>query len=120
MGGQMMAALLKWILLLPVAIVSVMLAIANRHPVELAFDPFGAPDLRISAPLFIIVFAALMIGVVIGGVGVWLRQGRYRSAARQARSEARRLNAEGDLLRAQKFSLVALSRPQPDADRRAA
>ena len=115
-----MAAVLKWIFLLPIAIVSVMLAIANRQPVELAFDPFGAADLRVSAPLFIVVFAALMIGVVIGGAGVWMRQGRYRRAARQARSEATRLNAEGDLLRAQKSSLVALSRPQPDDDRRAA
>ena len=115
-----MVALLKWALLLPVAILAVMLAIANRTPVELAFDPFGASDLSIRAPLFIVAFASMMIGVVIGGVGVWLRQGRYRSAARQARSEARRLNAEGDLLRAQKSSLVALSRPQPDADRRAA
>ena len=58
--------------------------------------------------------------VVIGGAGVWVRQGRYRRAARQARSEARRLNAEGDRLRAQTSSLVALSRPQPDDDRRAA
>ena len=70
-----MAALLKWIFLLPVAIISVMLAIANRQPVELAFDPFGAPDLRISAPLFIIVFASIMIGVVLGGGGVLGRLG---------------------------------------------
>ena len=106
-----MAALLKWSLLLPVAVLAVMLAIANRTPVELAFDPFGASDLSIRAPLFIVAFASMMIGVVIGGVAVWMRQGRHRRAARAARSEARRLHAEADRLRAQKSSLTALSAP---------
>lgn len=106
-----MAALLKWSLLLPVAVLAVMLAIANRTPVELAFDSFGAPDLIIRAPLFIVAFASMMIGVMIGGVGVWMRQGRHRRAARAARSEARRLHAEADRLRAQKSSLTALSAP---------
>ena len=106
-----MAALLKWALILPVAILAVMLAIANRTPVELAFDPFGASDLSIRAPLFIVAFASMMIGVVIGGVAVWMCQGRHRRAARAARSEARRLHAEADRLRAQKSSLTALSAP---------
>lgn len=115
-----MAALLKWALLLPVAILAVMLAIANRTPVELSFDPFGASDLRASAPLFIVVFASMMIGVVIGGVAVWMRQGRHRRAARDARSQARRLEAEGDRLRAQKSSLTALAAPGAGAENRAA
>lgn len=116
----MMAALLKWIFLLPTAILIVMLAIANRSPVEVTFDPFGASDLRVSAPLFVVVFASVMIGIVIGGAAVWLRQGRHRRSAREARSEARRLHAEGDRLRAQKSSLVALSSPGSEDGRRAA
>lgn len=115
-----MASVLKWLLLLPVAILAVMLAIANRTPVTLTFDPFGAADLRVAAPLFIVVFVSIMIGVVVGGTGVWFRQARHRRAARDARSEARRLNAEGDRLRAQKSSLTALSSSGSDMDRRAA
>jgi uncharacterized integral membrane protein len=115
-----MAALLKWSLLLPVAVLAVMLAIANRTPVELAFDPFGASDLHVTAPLFIVAFASMMIGVVIGGVAVWMRQGRHRRAAREARSQARRLEAEGDRLRARTSSLTALLAPGMGADSRAA
>lgn len=115
-----MAALLKWALLLPVAILAVMLAIANRTPVELAFDPFGASDLSIRAPLFIVAFASMMIGVMLGGVGVWMRQGRHRRVARAARSEARRLHVETDRLRAQKSSLTALAAPGASNESRAA
>lgn len=115
-----MTALLKWALLVPVGILAVMLAIANRAPVELSFDPFGASDLRVAAPLFIVMFVSIMVGVVIGGTGVWMRQGRHRRAAREARSNAGRLQAEADRLRTRTSSLTALSPPGDGDARRAA
>ncbi|MDB5569124.1 MAG: synthase [Hyphomicrobiales bacterium] len=113
-----MVAFLKWLLLAPVAIVAIMLALANRAPVTVMFDPFGgASELSITAPLFLVLFGAVMTGVLLGGFGSWLRQGRYRKASRDARAEAMRNRAEADRLRAQMASFPALGGP---SDRRAA
>lgn len=105
-----MATIIKWLLLLPVAIVAVMLAIANRGPVTMVFDPFppASPDLTLSAPLFLVVLASMILGVVLGGVGAWLRQGRYRRAAREARADADRQRVEADRLRSQVNAFASL------------
>lgn len=93
---------------LPVSIILVMMAVANRHPVAMVLDPFGGVDsLSIDAPLYIIMFTALILGVVIGGVAVWLKQGRHRANARRASREAKRANAELEALRA------SLNAPSP-------
>ena len=39
-------------------------------------------------PLFFLLFAALALGMVVGSVATWLRQGRYRKVARQRGLEA--------------------------------
>jgi uncharacterized integral membrane protein len=85
----------------PLAIILVLFAVANRAPVLLSLDPFApdAPALALQLPLFVIVFLALMAGVVVGGVADWLRQGRYRHEARIRRSEVRRLEAETERLK---------------------
>lgn len=110
-----MAAVLKWLLLVPVAAFVIMLAIANRTPVKVAFDPFlsGDPGLAFSAPLFLVILASIIAGVLLGGFGAWLRQGRHRRAARQARADADRQRVEADRLRAQINAFAAL--PSPSA-----
>lgn len=95
-------AFLKALILLPVALVIILLAVANRSPVLLSLDPFakGAPDIAFSVPLYGVIFAAVAIGVVIGGIGTWLSAGSTRRAARLSRREAKRLRQETDRLRA--------------------
>ena len=92
----------KGLILLPIAIVVVLLAVANRTPVRLSFDPFSRPEPMISTtlPLFAVIFAAVMIGVVIGGVAAWLAQSKHRRLERRYRREARRLRDERERLRA--------------------
>ena len=51
-------------------------------------------------PLFVVVFATLMLGVLIGGFASWIGQGRHRRAARQARAEVERLRADAISARA--------------------
>jgi uncharacterized membrane protein YciS (DUF1049 family) len=94
---------LKGIILLPIAIIVVLLAVANRHPVLVSFDPFSgeAPEFSLTLPLFAIVFAAVMLGVVIGGIGAWLAQADNRRARRQAAREVSRLRAEAERARVQ-------------------
>src|SRR5262249_11054673 len=71
------------------AVLIVALAVANRQLVAISFDPFNAaePALLLRAPLFVLVFVLVIAGVVIGGVASWLRQSRWRRAARLREAE---------------------------------
>ena len=84
------------IVIVPVAIVLIALAVANRGFVPFTLDPFnpGNPGLTLSLPLFVYLFLALLIGVLIGSAATWLRQGRYRKRARRHADEARALREE--------------------------
>jgi hypothetical protein len=94
---------LKFIVLAPIAILLLIFAFANRHLVTVSFDPFAEGDIvafAITAPLFLVLLLAMMVGVIAGGVATWLAQGRYRKAARLNRVEAERLRAETQSLKA--------------------
>jgi uncharacterized integral membrane protein len=93
---------LRWIILLPVGIVLLLLGLANRGPVQLSFDPFGAstPGLAVTMPLFIIIIVSVMVGVVIGSTALWISQGRHRRTARGLKRETERLRREVDTLQA--------------------
>lgn len=77
------------VVFIPLAIVLVALAVANRAPVAFTIDPFnpGNPGLTVTLPLFVLLFAALALGLVVGSVATWFRQGRYRKLARQREAE---------------------------------
>ncbi|MFS8036486.1 lipopolysaccharide assembly protein LapA domain-containing protein [Xanthobacter sp. AM11] len=84
-----MNRLLSILIGLPLSVLAIALAVANRKPVTLSLDPFSpdAPALAVTLPLFALVFGALIVGVVAGGTVTWLRQGRFRREARLARKE---------------------------------
>lgn len=86
----MLSRLVTILILVPLAIVLVALAVANRAPVAFTIDPFnpGNPGLTLSLPLFVLLFAALALGLVVGSLATWLRQGRYRRAARRSEAAA--------------------------------
>jgi len=100
------------VIVLPISVALIMLAVANRHSVGLVVDPLsGDGALTLEVPLFLVIFGALILGVLIGGVTVWLSQGRYRRGARRANREARRANAQADALRATMAAPTAASLP---------
>lgn len=80
--------ILSLVVFVPVGIILIVLAVANRQNVTLALNPFQPQDsvLAVSAPFFVFVFLALIVGMAIGASVTWWRQGRYR---RQARIEAK-------------------------------
>lgn len=98
-----MLRLVKFLFLLPVAIVLVLFGVANRQVVTLILDPISAPAeaLKISMPLFVFFFVTLAVGAVVGATTSWLAQGRHRKAERQLRRECARLNEESARLRGQ-------------------
>ena len=78
----------------PLAIILVALAVANRGPAApFTVDPFnpGNPALTWQMPLFVLLFAAVVLGMVIGSLATWIKQGRYRKMARQRSQEAEML-----------------------------
>ena len=79
------------VVLVPIAVVLIALAVANRAAVPFTLDPFdpGNPALTVSLPLFVQLFSALCAGLVLGGLATWIGQGHYRRLARQRDIEAR-------------------------------
>jgi uncharacterized integral membrane protein len=96
-----MRRFLTYILLIPLAIVIVALSVANRAPVTFSLDPIGsvAPGWSATGPLYVFLFVAVIVGIVIGGIAAWLRQGRWRHAARAERAANERLRSEIGRLR---------------------
>lgn len=96
-----MRRFLALIVFAPVAIVAVTLAVANRHAVTVTLDPFNSenPALGFAAPLFLVIFASIAFGVLLGGVSSWFGQGYWRAEAREKRREARRWRHEAGRLR---------------------
>jgi uncharacterized integral membrane protein len=88
------------LILAPLAIILIAFAVANRQPVSLSFDPLspGAPAAALTLPLFVVVLAALITGVIVGGFAVRLGHGRWRRVARRLERETGELRARLDAL----------------------
>jgi uncharacterized integral membrane protein len=98
----MLNRIIAVVILLPAAILLIALSVANRAPVAFSLDPFssGAPALSVTLPLFVLIFAAFILGLLIGGVATWLGQRKYRKAARRNEAEAGALKARIEAARA--------------------
>lgn len=110
-----MAKVLKFVIILPIAVVIVAFAIANRQSVSISFDPFSDPQASsavVTAPLFILLFLMLVAGTFLGGVAAWLSQGAVRRRGRAARDEAERWRDEARRLREQPPIVVPSSSRQ--------
>jgi uncharacterized integral membrane protein len=100
----MLRKIVTAIILIPIIVLFIGFAVANRQIVSVSFDPFDQshPAYALTLPLFGIVFVLLIVGVVIGGIASWLRQGRWRRSARKHEAEAAALREEIAALRAQR------------------
>lgn len=89
------------VVLVPLVIIIVMFAVANREIVAVSFDPFDSarPALAVKLPLFILIFVLVGLGVLIGGMAAWLKQHKWRTRARRAEAEARQLREQADVRR---------------------
>jgi len=87
------------IIIVPLGAVIIAFAVANRRTVTVSFDPFSAtsPAYAATLPLFAVIFAVLILGVIIGGIAAWIGQHKWRHAARRLDSEVRALQQEIDL-----------------------
>ena len=82
------------------AVFLIALALTNRHTVTLNLDPFNPenPILFVPGPFYWFLFAAVIVGIILGGFATWFSQGKWRSTARQRTQEAARWKAEAERL----------------------
>jgi len=97
----------KYLLAVP-AVILLTLAVINRHAVRLVLDPFrpDAPVLFVELPFYAYLIGALLIGIVVGGLGVWLGQARWRRSARRQGAEVQRWRAEANRLERERQGLA--------------
>ena len=91
-----MRKFLTAVVLIPLGLIFVVFAVANRHLVTVSFDPFNStdPSIAITLPLFVVIIAVAIAGVAAGGCATWFRQRRWRRAARQHEADARQARAQ--------------------------
>src|SRR4029079_7797783 len=100
---MVMRKFLTALVVIPLGIFFVIFAVANRHLVTVSFDPFNSatPTVAVTLPLFVVIIAFTMFGVLAGGMATWFRQGRFRRAARQSEAEVRQARSQLADLRAE-------------------
>jgi uncharacterized integral membrane protein len=99
----MVKRIVGWFVLVPLCVVLIVFALANRHSVAVNFNPFAAeldnPGHGFGVPMFLVIFVMLLLGVVLGGVATWFAQGPHRRDERHFRRENERLHRELDAAR---------------------
>jgi uncharacterized integral membrane protein len=84
------------VVLIPLGLIFIVFAVANRHLVTVSFDPLNSvdPSLAVRLPLFVVIIAVGIAGVMAGGCATWFRQRHWRRAARQHEADARQVRAQ--------------------------
>jgi uncharacterized integral membrane protein len=93
---MVMRKFLSTLVLVLLGLILIVFAVANRHLVTVSFDPFNSsdPSVGVTLPLFVVIIAVAIAGVVAGGSATWFRQRRWRRAARQYEADARQARAQ--------------------------
>lgn len=111
----MIRKIVTTVILVPLAIVIIAFAIANRERVTVIFDPFDQANPAYSAtlPLWVLIFVLVILGVIVGGFATWLRQSKWRRLARRLDAEVRQLRSDMQTVEArQTFTGSAPMPPQ--------
>lgn len=105
-----MRKFLTALIVIPLGLILVTFAVANRHFVTVSFDPLVTddPSFAVKLPLFLLLILVAGIGVVAGGCAVWFGQRHWRRAARRNDADARAARSELAGLRAQ----MAAAKPE--------
>jgi uncharacterized integral membrane protein len=93
---MVMRKFLSTLVLVLLGLIFIVFAVANRHLVTVSLDPFNSsdPSVGLRLPLFVVIIAVAIAGVVAGGAATWFRQRRWRRAARQYEADARQARAQ--------------------------
>ena len=113
-----MKKLVLLLILIPVGIIAIALAVANRQTVALALPPeFGFQPIQV--PLFAILFTTLLVGMVIGSCATWVKQGKHRKNANERKVECTKLAFEAEKQKARAEELAAEKMADASQEQRA-
>jgi uncharacterized integral membrane protein len=98
---MMLQRIMRWTIGLPIAIIVVSFAIANRQWITVSFDPFSreAPFAAMAMPLWVLFFCGVFFGLITGWIACWFAQGKWRREAKDTRKELARSQSEASDLR---------------------
>jgi len=82
---------LSWLISVPLMVIAVVFAVANRQSAQVNLWPF---DIQLQAPLFLVVLLSIFVGFILGGIATWLAATRKRRRAKGERARLRNLEHE--------------------------
>lgn len=93
---------IRYIFLGSLALVLVIIALANRTMVTLNSLPeavasisgLGWLSVSLQVPLFVVIFAGIILGLIIGFAWEWLREHKHRAEAATKKGEVKKLERE--------------------------
>lgn len=108
-----MRKVINAVVLIPLAVIFIVFAVANRRLVTVSFDPFNTvnPSVGVTLPLFVVLIVVAILGVVVGSVASWFRHRHWRREAQRFEAEARQARDELTLLQERERSHQAAPPP---------
>lgn len=99
-----MIRVLRYSLLLVLAVCLLVVALANRAPVTIKALPdniaaFVGTGWQMELPLYVVIFGGIIAGILIGFVWEWLREHKHRSTATVKTREVAKLERELAVMR---------------------
>src|SRR6516165_7808383 len=93
---MVMRKFVTYVIIVPLALAFVAFAVENRHFVTVSFLPSNplTPAVAVQLPLFVLIIAAAILGVVAGGLATWHGQRHWRRAARRHEADAQEARAQ--------------------------
>lgn len=102
--------LIGWLLALPLSLLAVVFAVANRHDLRLELWPL---PWSLELPVYLAVLGPLVLGMILGGLVLWLAGHGSRAAARHHRRRAESLERQLAATGTAAASSPALPPPSP-------
>ena len=91
--------LIKYLVLLVIALVLVTVALGNRDPMTLRLMPdelarLAGVNFETTLPIFVVILGTFLLGLFFGFVWEWIRESKQRSIAKVEHRELERLEKE--------------------------
>ena len=93
---------IKMVVLVLLALVLIVVGVANMTPVDLHLVPPAIAEGRYTLhqiPLVAVILVSILVGILIGELIEWAREHKYRRTARRKRREAEALARENETLK---------------------
>jgi len=110
---QPASKLLYWLIALPIGLILIVFSVSNRDGVVVSFSPL---PYEMSIPLFLLVFAVFVVGVLVGGLLGWMGGHGARRRARERKHRIAELETALRQAEQKQTTAATVTAPAPAAD----